>query len=220
MNYKEKILVIIVVVVSSLSFTNIELNAQFMQKKMDYNSAYKIVKDTLWLNQRIWKEAQKMGTGNNPIYKICNNEDAKGFDFVLVPFYKISQKGIDYDFNRDITNFIDLDTTVFWAFVKYQNRIVGYINVLFRNNIWIGSLEVFNDNSPMKFAYERVIEIVPDYMFTIKYLSGLWVKKDNEVKVYSFYNQKINTAIDYLKSTSSIEAIKGYANGKEGGDLP
>ncbi len=198
-----------------ISFT---ANAQFMRKQFDYKFAYNIVKDTLWLGQEIWQDAKLMGCGNNPIFKIQNESDARKFDFEVVPYYKIASRGVNYQLDGDITDMIELDTTVFWAYIKFQNQIVGHINVLFKNNKWHGvPIQVFEGTPPMEVAYEETIRLQPSYVFTVKYLSGLWMVVDNKTKVYSFYGKKIMDGSEYVKSTSSVDAIRNYAKGIEGG---
>ncbi len=198
--------------------TCFSVNAQIMQKQFNYKHAYSVAKDTLWLGQSIWKEAKLMGDGDNPLYNICNTEEAQIFDFVIIPYYKISNRGRNYKLEENITEVIQLDTTAFWAYITLQNRVVGYINVFFKNNNWHGvPIEAFEDNTPMKIAYEQVIKLQPSYIFTIKYLSGLWCMDGNRVKVYSFYSKNITDVSDYIKNTSSVEAIRNYAKGLEGG---
>ena len=193
------------------------INAQFMKKQFDFKFAYHIVEDSLWVDQNIWQDAKLMGCGNNPIYKIQNEGNARKFDFEIVPYYKIAARGINFQENKDITEVIELDTTVFWAYIKFQNQIVGYINVLFKNNKWHGAIQVFEEGDPMEIAYNETIKLHPSYIFTVKYLSGLWMVIDNKTKVYSFYGKKIMDVSEYLKNTSSVDAIRNYAKGMQGG---
>lgn len=221
MNYTEKTVVTITILVSSLSFTNTKLNGQFMPKRIDYDRAYKVVKDTLWLKQKLWGEVKLRGLGNNPIYSINNDEDAKNFDFIIVPIYKVSKKGADYTLDKNIVDVLELDTTVFWSYVTYHNKIVGFIQAhyLYWYNKWSAVLDIYDDND-MQTIFKKISETEPDYIFTIKYLGGLWFMKKDQVKVYSFYNKKVNSGSDYIKEISSVENIHKYAKGEGGGCLP
>jgi hypothetical protein len=198
--------------------TNIGCSAQYLQMQYDPSTSLSILKDTLWLGQGIWKEAKLMGIINNPLCSINCTEDARSFDFLIVPFYKISEKGIDFKLNNDISEYIILDTATFGAFIQYQDSIVGHINVLFKHNRWRGvALDLFENNSPMKLAYKHIIKFKPNFIFAIKYLGGLWFIVDNHVMVYSYFNKQITSSKDYIINNSLIESIREYAKGQEGG---
>lgn len=180
-----------------------------------------IARDTFWIKKSIWKENQKSykllyNNANtskyiNPILKINNNSDAEKFDFIIVPFYKIPKYKIDSIYTDDFINIIEFDSTSFWVLVKYENEIVGQMNIFYNNNRWIGSLDVYNGNGPMNIAYSKIKKKSSiDYLFTIKYLGGIWFEKNNQIKVYSFYSKKISNYLKYIKNNFSLQNIKKY----------
>lgn len=197
----------------------------YSQNQVNVNTEkFKIIaRDTFWIKKSIWKENQKSykllyNNANsskyiNPILKINNNSDAEKFDFIIVPFYKIPKYKIDSIYTVDFMNIIEFDSTLYWVLVKYENEIVGKMDICYKNNKWIGALEVYNGNGPMNIAYSKIKKMTSiDTLFTIKYLGGIWFIKNNQIKVYSFYSKNNSNYLKYIKKHFSLQSIKESYN--------
>ncbi len=217
MNNFKKILFTIIFLVN---LKTIIIQAQNIQNRFNYNIEYKSIIDTLWFKKKIWEITKYNKISTNPISKIGYNQNADQFNFIIVPYFKISKNGKDYHYNQKIDSIIEIDATIFEVYIKFNDSIVGNVVVIFRNNNWLGLLEVFENNSPKKVAFNIIMKTTPKNIFCIRYLEGLWFSNDSTVKVYSFYSNKITMPEDYIKQVSSDESIRNYARGIMGGLKP
>jgi hypothetical protein len=197
---------------------DIEATAQFKSDTINHIRLLYNIRDSFKLDEVLLKELKLHRYIYN--FNYMNNEDEQKIDFILVPFYKISKSGVHYNYNKDITDVIEIDTTSFWVFFRNKNGFKGYFTFLFRNKKWIYLSEFFMDGSPMKIGIETIMQEKPERLFTIKYLDGIWMLKGNSVSVYSFFNKKLLSEIDYLKKATNLQEIHDFARGKEGGTPP
>lgn len=196
---------------------NISYSQKGIQNK-ELDSLFYTVMDSIWLNQKDWNDFQLNKQNNkykNPIYDIKNIEDAKMFDFAIIPYMKLDSTAINYTFKMNILEYLKYDSTYFLCIVKFENQITCFYNVMFVDNKWIGLPDISIPTHPIEIAYNLLTSKKQNqYLFSIKYLEGFWFCKEEKFYVYSFYKKKIMNPKKYLKSMFSESDIRNYASGR------
>jgi len=170
-----------------------------------------IIRDTLWFGQKGWKLAEYLPRENNPIFSIGSIEDAKDFDFALIPFLKVSPKGFYYVFGEDLLNYLEYDSTLISAVVLFHNKQVGYISGFKHKSKWLSyPFEILNNDSKTAHAIKTLTEEKPDMIFCLKGIVGYFFILKNG-KIFCFYNDKIVPVEEFIKEYVGESTVRSFS---------
>jgi hypothetical protein len=205
-------------------------------KNYDINYYKIIIKDSIWLKYRIYKQCGFT----------LSKDTAEKVDILVIPNCKFKSNADNYKPGETVLDYLELNMDFCSGFILYNNKVIAYIvgmyvetNLLpkysydslprmngfinpklcFQLNYYFKEWQptfnmVFKDDTT---DYNRILKtynlldsIRPNYFFTIpnQYVGFWFVEKDN-LKAYSEYESKIYFESELLRGISNEEDING-----------
>lgn len=189
--------------------------------KFNKQRALQILKDSIWFKYDLWKKA-----GRGPeLTKVLHltEETAREVEFLIVPEASFIKNDTSiFSFEKPLTNFLRINKTRFYAFMRYKNYHLGFITV-FKNeetdrwDYWVR--DRYRYDSGYDTVYHKICRDVggkPDIIFFFPEVYSFFYYKGDQLKICSInYNYRIWYAKIYIKLISTRKHIQKHIRGAE-----
>lgn len=169
------------------------------------NAAYEKIVDSIWINQQLWQRFNTVKLEDQ--YCIKNIEEARKCELIKIPFYNISSEEFKYNTTSELFDGISLSQDGLWVIVNNNGKPIGRLDIINNHGQYDGILiDVFNTDTPMERAINKLIIKSPDQLFSFSHLGGVWYTKGNKIRVYSFKKNRIMNPKSYIRK-HNLESI-------------
>jgi hypothetical protein len=176
-----------------------QVNIDSMKKDMI------ILKDTLWRNQCLWQKFNLFGKVK------FNKENADFVEFYSVPVCKFNSTVLKYDFGMDFSSTLSKDSTRIAGFILFKDEAIGFLNGFNKNGKWNASpIEVFNDQSPFKIAFNLVKSNDIQNIFAINPIGNLCYTVNCNTLIFDPLYKDFIKIERFIKERITIEGLRNY----------
>lgn len=167
-----------------------------------------ILKDTLWIEQNIWKEA-------NLCYKdrgfYLKEEEAMKIDFYCIPVTIYNEKVMNYEYNMNFLSIISLDSSRVAGLVLYNDQIVGFLLGYKRNGKWRAApIEIFLVHNHLKIALDSLKSNMNNRIYFVSPLEKICYVTNQNNFIFDNIYQKFVKIEDFLQERTTLDAMRKY----------
>lgn len=163
-----------------------------------------ILKDSLWINQEIWKEARNQGI---PL----KEQEAKNVDFYCIPVGTYNVKILEYSYLMDFRSILVEDKKRAAGLISYNNLIFGYLIAYQKDRRWRSApVRIFRMNSPIKTAIGSVLSNPNNKIFFLSPLEAICYSDCKNTFIFDNTYQKFVKIEEFIKQRNELEAMRDY----------